>query len=291
MPKEKNSKTSAEIFPQHQNPPGLENQMRPHPIDEDERYLGSHKLEGQVALITGGDSGIGRAVAYVFAKEGADVAIVYLNEGEDAEKTCERVQQLGRRCLKIAGDVGDESFAKRAVDETLRQFGRLDILVNNAAEQHIVKGIEEIDDEQLERTLHTNLFGYFHMAKAALNHLNEGGAIINTTSIQAYDPAPKLIDYATTKAAVVNLTRSLAKQLVPRHIRVNGVAPGPVWTPLITSSFPPETLPEFGKHTPMQRPAQPAEIAPSYVFLASEIDSSYMTGQILHLNGGDGMYS
>ncbi|MDB6109194.1 MAG: short-chain dehydrogenase/reductase [Pedosphaera sp.] len=277
--------------PQHQELPGQESKMVPAPIDEDPRYQGSGKLAKKVALITGGDSGIGRAVAIAFAKEGADLALVYLNEEEDAEFTRHRAQELGRDCIKISGDVGDEEFTRRAVAQTVQKFGHLDILVNNAAEQQVTHGIEEIDDAHLERTIRTNLFGYFHMTKAALPHLKEGDAIINTTSIQAYEPKPGLMDYATTKAAILNLTRSLAKELSPRGIRVNGVAPGPVWTPLIPASYPSDKLPEFGKDTPMKRPAQPAEIAPSYVFLASDIDSSYMTGQVLHPNGGSGMYS
>jgi len=273
--------------PQHQDrQPGIESAMAPQPIAADPAYRGSGKLHNKVALITGGDSGIGRAVAILFAKEGADVAIVYLNEHGDADDTKRRVEAAGRRCLTIAGDVGDEPFCQRSVQQTVAAWGRLDILVNNAAEQHPQDGLEKITAEQLERTFRTNIFSYFYMAKAALPHLQPGSAIINTTSVTAYKGSPQLLDYSATKGAIVAFTRSLALALVDKHIRVNGVAPGPIWTPLIPSTFPPEKVESFGGNVPMQRAGQPEEVAPCYVFLASE-DAAYMAGQVLHPNGGE----
>lgn len=266
--------------------PGQESQMNPLPRHSDYKYKGSDKLLDKVALITGGDSGIGRAVAIFFAKEGADIAIAYLNEHEDAEETVRLVEKEGRRCITIAGDIGDEAFCKEAVQETVGEYGRLDILVNNAAEQHPQESIENITAEQLERTFRTNIFGMFFLTKAALPHLKEGSTIINTTSVTAYQGSPQLLDYSSTKGAIVAFTRSLSQSLVEKGIRVNGVAPGPIWTPLIPSTFPPEKVESFGQQVPMQRAGQPEEVAPSYVFLASD-DSSYMTGQILHPNGGN----
>jgi len=266
--------------------PGVESEMRPRPQAEDRAQPAAGRLRGKAALITGGDSGIGRAVALAFAREGADVAIVYLEEHGDAEETAGRVRELGRRCLSIAGDVGEEAACREAVERTVRELGRLDVLVNNAAEQHVQERLEDITAAQLERTFRTNIFSYFYMTKAALPHLRDGAAIVNTTSVTAYRGNPELIDYSATKGAIVAFTRSLAKNLVRRSIRVNGVAPGPVWTPLIPASFSEEHVAEFGGHVPMQRPGQPEEIAPSYVFLASD-DASYMTGQILHPNGGE----
>lgn len=267
--------------------PGIEAEMTPRPVAEDAAHRGSGKLQNKVALITGGDSGIGRAVAIAFAKEGADSAVVYLNEHQDAEETKRLVEQKGRRCVLIGGDVGSEPFCRQAVDKTVRELGRLDILVNNAAEQTEQDSIEKISAEQLERTFRTNIFAYFFLAKAALPHiLKEKGVIINTTSVTAYRGSEHLIDYASTKAAIVGFTRSLAKSLAPSGVRVNGVAPGPIWTPLIPSTFSPERVEEFGKKVPMGRPGQPEEVAPSYVFLAAE-DSSYITGQVLHPNGGE----
>jgi NAD(P)-dependent dehydrogenase (short-subunit alcohol dehydrogenase family) len=273
--------------PQHQDrQPGLEAEMIPRPQAEDREYRGSGKLQGKVALITGGDSGIGRAVAIAFAKEGAEVAIVYLNEHGDAQETRALVEKEGRRCVAIAGDVGDEGFCQHAVQDTVRELSRLDILVNNAAEQHPQESLEKITSTQLERTFRTNIFSYFYMAKAALGHLRDGSAVINTTSVTAYRGSPHLLDYAATKGAIVAFTRSLAKALVGRGIRVNGVAPGPIWTPLIPATFPAERVATFGADVPMQRAGQPEEVAPSYVFLASD-DASYMAGQILPPNGGE----
>ena len=266
--------------PQHQDQqPGIESEMTPRPQAEDRDYRGSGKLQGKVALITGGDSGIGRAVAIAFAKEGADVAIVYLNEHGDAQETRGLVEKEGRRCIAIAGDVGDEAFCQQVVQDIVRELGRLNILVNNAAEQHPQDDIAKITSAQLERTFRTNIFSFFYMTKAVLPHLREGSAIINTTSVTAYRGSSHLLDYAATKGAIVAFTRSLAKALVGQDIRVNGVAPGPVWTPLIPATFPAERVATFGADVPMQRVGQPEEIAPSYVFLASD-DASYMTGQI-----------
>jgi len=273
--------------PQHQDQrPGIESEMTPRPVSEDASYRGSGKLQGKVALVTGGDSGIGRAAAIAFAREGADVAVVYLNEHGDAEETKRQVAQEGRRCALIAGDVGQEAFCRDAVEQTVRELGKLDVLVNNAAEQHPQQSIDDITEEQLERTFRTNIFAYFFLAKAALKHLQPGSAIINTTSVTAYKGSPQLLDYSSTKGAIVAFTRSLSMSLAEKGIRVNGVAPGPIWTPLIPSTFPPEKVESFGKDTPMKRPGQPEELAPTYVFLASD-DSSYYSGQILHPNGGE----
>jgi NAD(P)-dependent dehydrogenase (short-subunit alcohol dehydrogenase family) len=266
--------------------PGIESEMRPQPQAEKPDYQGSGKLKGKVALITGGDSGIGRSVAILFAREGADVVIVYLSEYGDAEDTKKMVEEEGRRCQLIAGDIGDASFCRQAIEEAVREMGRLDILINNAAEQHPQESIEEISDEQLERTFRTNIFAMFYLTKAALPHLKEGSTIINTTSVTAYRGSPHLLDYSSTKGAIVSFTRSLAQQLAEKGIRVNGVAPGPIWTPLIPATFPPAHVATFGADVPMKRPGQPEEVAPSFVFLAST-DSSYMTGQILHPNGGE----
>ena len=272
---------------QHQNgQPGREYEMRPRPEPVPRHYRAAGKLEGKSALITGGDSGIGRAVAVLFAKEGADVAIVYLNEHADAEETKRMVEAEGRRCVTIAGDIGNEPFCRHAVERTVKELGKLHVLVNNAAEQHPKKDITEISEEQLERTFRTNIYSMFFLTKAALKHLKEGATIINTTSVTAYRGSGGLLDYASTKGAIVAFTRSLSENLVKKGIRVNGVAPGPIWTPLIPSTFPPEKVEKFGDDVPMGRPGEPGEVAPCFVFLASD-DSSYMSGQILHPNGGE----
>lgn len=266
--------------------PGVEAEMRPQPKFQDPNYKASRKLAGKAAMITGGDSGIGRATAIYFAMEGADVAVVYLDEHQDAEETKRLVEEKGRRCFLISGDVGNEDFCREAVERTAKQFGRLDILVNNAAEQHPQESIEKISAQQLERTFRTNIFSYFFCTKAAIAHLKEGSAIINTTSVTAYRGSPQLLDYSATKGAIVAFTRSLAKALAEKKIRVNAVAPGPIWTPLIPSTFDEKKVESFGADVPLERPGEPAEVAPCYVFLASE-DSSYMTGQVLHPNGGE----
>jgi NAD(P)-dependent dehydrogenase (short-subunit alcohol dehydrogenase family) len=281
MPKEKKLQPR-----QHQQRrPGREHKMKPRPRSEDKKHRGSGKLLNKVAIITGGDSGIGRAVAVAFAKEGADVAIVYLEEHKDANETKRLVEENGRRCLLVPGDVGQEGFCRKAVGQIVKELGKIDILVNNAAEQHPQESIEKITEKQLERTFRTNIFSFFFMTKAAMKYLSKGDAIINTTSVTAYKGSAHLLDYSSTKGAITAFTRSLSQALADKSIRVNGVAPGPIWTPLIPSTFPPEEVETFGSDVPLGRPGQPEEVAPSYVFLASD-DSSYITGQILHPNGG-----
>jgi NAD(P)-dependent dehydrogenase (short-subunit alcohol dehydrogenase family) len=266
--------------------PGHESKLEPKP-DWEPRYRGSGRLEGKVAVVTGADSGIGRAVAALFAREGADIAILYLCEHDDAEKTRRIVEGEGRRAITIAGDIGDKSFCEQAVKQVVDQLGGVDVLVNNAGEQHWAKDITDIDEQQLRRTFQTNIFGMFFMTQAVRPHLKQGAAIINTTSETTYEGSKLLLDYSSTKGAIVGLTRSLAKNLVKQGIRVNAVAPGPIWTPLNPSGGQPkEKIPEFGKDTPMGRPGQPNEVAPSFLFLACE-DSSYMTGQVLHPDGGN----
>ena len=266
--------------------PGREERMVPKP-DYMPRFPGAGKLDGKTAIITGGDSGIGRAVAVHMAREGANIGIVYLEEHEDAEVTEQAVKAEGRECLLIAGDVADEAFCAAAVARVLKSFGRIDILVNNAGEQHTVPGDDPLDisSEQLERTFQTNIFGFFRMAKAAVPHMKEGGAVINTTSVTAYKGNAELLDYSATKGAIVSFTRSLSQALLSKGIRVNAVAPGPVWTPLIPASFDAEKTAKHGASAPMERAGQPNEIAPSYVFLASE-DASFIAGQVIHPNGG-----
>jgi NAD(P)-dependent dehydrogenase (short-subunit alcohol dehydrogenase family) len=259
--------------------------MNPQPQSDDPGYQGVGKLKGKVALITGGDSGIGRAIAVAFAKEGADSAIVYFDEHEDAKETKRLVNEYGQQCLLIAGDIGKEDFCREAVEQTVSGLGRLDSLINNAAEQHLQESIEDISAEQLEKTFRTNIFSMFYLTKAALKHLQPGSTIINTTSVTTYKGSPKLLDYSSTKGAIVGFTRSLSLALAEQQIRVNGVAPGPIWTPLIPSTFPSERVESFGKDVPMGRPGQPEEVAKCFVFLASD-DASYISGQVLHPNGG-----
>ena len=281
MPKKKT------LPPQHQRTqPGRQYKMQPQPESGAREYRGSGKLTDRKALITGGDSGIGRAVAVLFAKEGADVAVVYRNEHRDARETKRLVEAENRDCLLIAGDIGDEKFCRRAVQQAVKELGGLNILVNNAAEQHPRESIERISEKQLERTFRTNIFSIFFLTKAALKHLKQGAAIINTTSVTAYRGSAHLLDYAATKGAIVALTRSLSQSLIEKKIRVNAVAPGPIWTPLIPSTFTEEQVETFGSEVPLKRPGQPDEVATCYVFLASE-DASYMTGQVLHPNGGE----
>lgn len=271
---------------QHQErQPGFEKDMAPSPDFQGNLAGTSHRLPGKATLITGGDSGIGRAIALAFAKEGADVAISYLDEHEDAKETKKLVEKEGRHCLLIAGDIGDEAFCKQVISQVIEEFGKLDVLVNNAAEQHVQQSLRDITAEQLEKTFRTNVFSMFHLTKAALDHLKPGASIINTTSITAFRGEPSLIDYSSTKGAILAFTRALSGSLAKEGIRVNGVAPGPIWTPLIPASFPEEDVEGFGSNTPLGRPGQPDELAPGYVYLASD-DSSYVTGQVLHINGG-----
>ena len=266
--------------------PGHESKLEPKP-DWEPRYKGSDRLKGKVALITGADSGIGRAVAALFAREGADIAISYLCEHDDAAKTKEIVEKEGRKAIAVAGDLGDKAHCEKLVEQTVRELGGLDILVNNAGEQHPDEDIRDITEDQLKRTFQTNIFSMFFLTQAAAPHLKQGSAIINCTSETTYKGSPGLLDYSSTKGAILGFTRSLAKNLVKKGIRVNGVAPGPIWTPLNPfGGQDPKKIPEFGKDTPMGRPGQPNEVAPSFLFLACE-DSSYMTGQVLHPDGGN----
>jgi NAD(P)-dependent dehydrogenase (short-subunit alcohol dehydrogenase family) len=272
--------------PQHQNKqPGIEAEMNPQPVSIDPNYKGSGKLNNKTAIITGGDSGIGKSVSIYFAKEGADIVIVYLNEHQDAEETKKRIEAEGKKCLLMAGNIGDEAFCQEVIKKTIDQFGKIDILINNAAEQHPQNSLLDISAEQLEKTFKTNIFSYFYLTKAALPHLQKGSSIVNTASITAYEGHEQLIDYSATKGAIVSFTRSLAKSLAPQEIRVNAVAPGPIWTPLIPSTFSENQVANFGTNTPLGRAGQPFELAPGYVYLASN-DSSYVSGQIIHINGG-----
>ena len=272
--------------PQHQDrQPGREHQMQPEP-EYAPRFPGCGRLKNKVAIVTGGDSGIGRAVSVLFAREGAKIAIVYKEEERDARDTEALVQGEGGEALLVRGNVGSKSFCEEAVKRTVAHFGRLDVLINNAAEQHEAKDLAEISEEQIEKTFRTNIFGYIFMTQAALPHLKEGAAIINTTSVTAYRGSEQLVDYASTKGAIVGFTRSLSGQLATKGIRVNAVAPGPIWTPLIPASFKPDKVASFGTSVPLGRAGQPNEVAPSFLFLACE-DSSYFTGQVLHPNGGE----
>lgn len=280
------STETPEIPPQSQaHQPGSEAEMTPRPESDMRNYRASGRLAGKAALISGGDSGIGRAVAIGFAKEGADVAILYLDEHEDAQETMRLIAAAGRETMAIAGDVGSSDFCDDAADQVAKRFGRIDILVNNAAEQHIQPDFAQLSDQQIERTFRTNIFGQFFLTRAALPHIPKGGSIVNTTSVTAYKGSPALIDYSATKGAIVSFTRSLSQALVKQGIRVNAVAPGPIWTPLIPASYPAERAEHHGDSVPMERPGQPDECAPCYIFLASD-DASYMTGQVLHPNGG-----
>ena len=282
-----NKQTEKTLPPQHQDhQPGHETEMTPRPKYEPKAYKAAGKLLGKAVLITGGDSGIGRAVAIMFAKEGADVVISYLNEHEDANETKRQVEQEGRKCILVPGDIGVEAFCQDLINKTVDGLGKLDILINNAAEQHPQDKIEDITSDQLERTFRTNIFSIFYLTKAAMPHLQEGSTIINTTSITAYRGNPQLIDYSATKGAIAAFTRSLSTNLAEKGIRVNAVAPGPIWTPLIPSTFDAEKVSEFGATQPMKRPGQPEELAPAYVYLASD-DSTYVTGQVIHVNGGE----
>ena len=274
---------------QHQDKqPGLESKLRPRPTVVRDDYRGADKLKDKIAIITGGDSGIGRAVAVAFAKEGADLLIAYLDEHTDAQETKRLILAEGRMCILMAGDVGDASFCRHVVEAAVNAFGRIDVVVNNAGAPHPQDSLTGITDEQLERTFRTNVFGAFYLTRAALPHLRSGSTIVNTTSVTAYRGSHHLIDYASTKGAIVGFTRSLAQSVVDAGIRVNAVAPGPIWTPLIAASFDAAEVATFGSDTPMHRAGEPAEVAPCFVFLASE-DSSYMTGQVLHPNGGETM--
>ncbi|SFJ66712.1 NAD(P)-dependent dehydrogenase, short-chain alcohol dehydrogenase family [Halobacillus dabanensis] len=281
------SKKPKEIQPkQHQErQPGFEHEMKPLPEYVNKNYQGSGKLRGKVAIISGGDSGIGRAVSLYFAKEGANVAILYLNEQEDAEKTKQLVEAEGCQCQLYNGDIGGAEFCDTTVNKIIKDFSQIDILVNNAAVQYPQKDLTAITNEQLEKTFRVNFFSYVYMAKAVLPHLKKGSSIINTSSVTAYQGNEQLIDYSSTKGAITAFTRSLAKSVVDKGIRVNGVAPGPIWTPLIPASFDKQKVAEFGSTNPMGRPGQPYEVASAYVYLASE-DASYVTGQMLHVNGG-----
>jgi NAD(P)-dependent dehydrogenase (short-subunit alcohol dehydrogenase family) len=273
-------------FPeQPQPPPGLEAEMEPRPDYGERSYRGHGRLTGKAALITGGDSGIGRAVALAFAREGADVLISYLNEEPDAQETVRVVQEAGRKGVAVAGDIGEERHCRALVERAVREFGRLDILVNNAAFQMTHQGIGDLPSEEIERTFRTNVFAMFYLCQAALPKLDRGGAIINTASVEAYQPKAQLLAYASTKGAIVTFTKALAEEALQQGVRVNAVAPGPVWTPLIVSTTPPEQAKEFGQQSQYERPAQPAELAPLYVFLASS-ESGYITGEVVGVTGG-----
>lgn len=278
--------TTQNIPKQQQETPGSQEQMTPEPQIIRDNYKGSGKLEGKVALITGGDSGIGRSVAVHFAREGADVVIVYLSEHNDAQTTRELVEKEGRECMLISGDIGNKDFCSEAVKKVIDEFGKLNILVNNAAEQHPAQELQDLDLNMMEKTFRTNIFSMFYLTKEALKYMEKGDSIINTSSVTAYRGQSMLLDYSSTKGAITAFTRSLSENLASKGIRVNGVAPGPIWTPLIPSTFSEEKIASFGKNVPLGRAGHPSEVAPAYVFLASE-DASYITGQFIHPNGGD----
>lgn len=283
-------KASENISGQTQSMPGEEHKMDPRPVFIRENYRGSDKLLNKVALITGGDSGIGRAIAVHFAREGADVAIIYLEEDKDAEETKSLVENERRKCLLLRGDLKDREFCSSAVEKTAKKFGKINILVNHAGEQHPSKGFEDLDLDLMEQTFRTNIFAMYYLTKPCMKYLKEGDSIITTTSVTAYEGSPRFLDYAATNGAITSFTRSLARNLSKKKIRANGVAPGPIWTPLIVGSFEKEEVEKFGKDVPLGRAGQPCEVAPCYVFLASE-DASYMTGQVLHPDGGKSMQS
>ena len=281
------SKKQSVNIPQTQPRPGIQEEMKQQPVSERPEEQSCNKLKDRIALITGGDSGIGKAVALLFAKEGADVAIVYLSEDEDANDTKTKIEkEHKRKCVLIKGDISEEKFCSEAVKKTIETYGRIDILINNAAMQIEAKELADIKTENLVKTFQTNIFSMFWITKNVLPHMKKGSAIVNTTSVTAYRGSPELMDYASTKGAIVAFTRSLSTNLVKKGIRVNAVAPGPIWTPLITSSFDEKKVAEHGSKSPMERPGEPAEVAPCYLFLASD-DSSYMSGQVLHPNGGE----
>jgi NAD(P)-dependent dehydrogenase (short-subunit alcohol dehydrogenase family) len=274
-------------FPeQQQPPPGLEAEMQPRPDYGEQSYRGSGRLQGKAAIITGGDSGIGRAVALAFAREGADILISYLNEESDAQETARVVQEAGRKAVRVPGNISEEAHCQRLVQRAMQEFGHLDILVNNAAFSRTYQGIAEIPSEEFDYTFRTNIYAMFYFCKAALPHMPPGSTIINTSSIQAYQPDASLLTYASTKGAIITFSKGLAKEAIKQGIRVNVVAPGPVWTPLIPASMPGQRTAQHGKQAPMQRPAQPAELAPLYVFLASQ-ESSYIVGEVIGVTGGE----
>ncbi|MDD3265943.1 MAG: SDR family oxidoreductase [Burkholderiales bacterium] len=271
---------------QQQELPGNEAKMEPRPLHDDPKYIGSGKLKDKVAIITGGDSGIGKAIAIAFAKEGAKLVISYLNEDGDANDTKTQLEKYNAQCMLIKGDLSLSKTSKQIVDKTIEAYGKLDILVNHAGEQYQTDSLQDVTDNSLENIFKVNVFSFFYLTRESLKHMKEGATIINTISVVAYKGNPSLLDYSSTKGANLSFTRALAASLAEKGIRVNGVAPGPVWTPLIPASFSPDKLKEFGKNTPMSRPGQPFELAPTYVFLANNTDSSYITGQVIHVNGG-----